>query len=171
MGNVTTREALSMRWAEIASDPLLRDLPYKIELNAYGKIEMSPANNRHARLQGALAVELGRQLADGGVLTECPVLTAIGVRVPDVAWASAAFLAAHGDATPYPAAPEICVEIVSPSNAEEEMQRKLAAYLAAGAREVWIVSEDGSVRYFDAQGARKESAFNVRLALPPRAAG
>lgn len=171
MGNVTTREALSMRWAEIASDPLLRELPYKIELNAYGKIEMSPANNRHARLQGALAVELGRQLTDGGVLTECPVLTGIGVRVPDVAWASSAFLATHGDATPYPAAPEICVEIVSPSNAEEEMQQKLAAYLAAGAREVWIVSEDGSVRYFDAQGARKESAFNVRLALPPRAAG
>lgn len=63
------------------------------------------------------------------------------------------------------------MEIVSPPNAEEEMRQKLAAYLAAGAREVWIVSEDGAVKYFDAQGARNESAFNVRLALPPRAAG
>lgn len=108
---------------------------------------------------------------DGGALSECPVLTGIGVRVPDVAWASSAFLATHGDATPYPSAPEICVEIVSPSSAEEEIRQKLAAYIASGAREVWIVSEDGSVRYFDAQGARKESAFNVRLALPPRAAG
>jgi Uma2 family endonuclease len=171
MGTVTAREALSMQWAQVITDPALRELPYKIELNVYGKIEMSPANNRHARLQGAIALDLGRQLPDGGVLTECPILTSIGVRVPDVAWASAAFLAAHGDTTPYPAAPEICVEIVSPSNSEEELQQKVAAYLAAGAREVWIVSEEGSVRYFNAQGPRAESAFGIRLTLPPRAPG
>jgi Uma2 family endonuclease len=114
MGNLTTPEALALRWAEVARDPALRDLPYKIELNLYGKIEMSPANNRHARLQGYVAGEFARQLANGEVLTECPVLTGIGVRVPDVAWASSGFLAAHGETTPFPQAPEICVEIVSP---------------------------------------------------------
>jgi Uma2 family endonuclease len=114
MGNLTAREALSLRWAEVANDPLLRDLPYKVELNRHGKIEMSPANNRHARLQGYFTAALAQQLPDGAVLTESPVLTEIAVPVPDVARASAAFLERHGDTTPFPAAPEICVEIVSP---------------------------------------------------------
>ena len=96
MGNLDTAEALRLRWAEVCGDASLKDLPYKIELNAWGKIEMSPASYRHALLQGRTAVELGRQLPGGAVLTECPVLTEIGVRVPDVAWASEEFLRAIG---------------------------------------------------------------------------
>jgi hypothetical protein len=42
MGNVATPEKLVLRWAEVVRDPSLQDLPYKIELNARGKIEMSP---------------------------------------------------------------------------------------------------------------------------------
>lgn len=166
MGNLTASEALSLRWAELERDPALRDLPYKIELNPYGKIEMSPANNRHARLQGYIAGEFARQLG-GEVLTECPILTSIGVRVPDVAWGSPDFVAAHGETTPFPRAPEICVEIVSPSNSEEGMRTKTHAYLAAGASEVWVVSENGAVRYFDASGERPSSAFAVRVSPPP----
>jgi hypothetical protein len=117
MGNLATGETLALRWAEVCRDASLRNLPYKIELNAWGKIEMSPANYRHAVLQGAMAVELGRQLAGGQVLTECPVLTEIGVRVPDVAWASADFVRTNRETTPCPSAPEICIEIRSPARA------------------------------------------------------
>ena len=168
MGNVATAETLAVRWAEILRDPSLQDLPYKIELSARGKIEMSPASNRHALLQAHLAAEFARQLAGGRPLTECSVLTEIGVRVPDVAWASMEFLAAHADATPFPAAPELCVEIISPSNSEEEISEKIRAYLAAGAREVWIVDEDGSIAYHDATGTRSKTAFVVSIALPQR---
>jgi Uma2 family endonuclease len=160
-----------MRWAEVANDPVLRDLPYKVELNAYGKIEMSPATTRHARLQAHIAAEFARQLRDGVVLTECPVLTSFGVRVPDVAWASPLFFGKHGETSPLPAAPEICVEIVSPSNSDEEMRQKIAAYLAAGAREVWAVSEDGAIQFFDAQGACAASGFPLRISLPAREPG
>ena len=38
-----------MEWASVISNPLLRDLPFKIELNKWGKILMSPANNNHGR--------------------------------------------------------------------------------------------------------------------------
>jgi hypothetical protein len=62
MGNLATPEFLIARWGELCRDPSLEDLPYKIELNAWGKIEMSPANNRHGRLQALLATELYRQL-------------------------------------------------------------------------------------------------------------
>jgi len=166
MGNLATPEALVMRWNEVLRDPTLQDLPYKIELNAWGKVEMSPASNRHGRLQIAIGAELMRQL-QGVAISECSILTRIGIRVPDVAWASAAFMNAYGEITPYTKAPEICVEIVSPSSVQAEIDEKIAAYLAAGAVEVWLVSEDGSVRYFGASGALARSAFGVSFTLPP----
>lgn len=166
MGNLATPEALALRWAEVCRDPALRDLPYKIELNAWGKIEMSPASNRHARLRGRLALEIGRQLPHGEVLTECPVLTDIGVRVPDVAWASAEFMHRHGETTPYPRAPETCVEIVSPSDPDVEIEEKTRAYLQAGAVEVWLVSEDGRIRFRSAAGESGQSRFGAKVEPP-----
>jgi Uma2 family endonuclease len=167
MGDLATPEALVLRWEELLRDPTLNDLPYKIELNAWGKIEMSPANNRHARLQGLLAAEFARQFRDGIVLTECSILTAIGIRVPDVAWGSADFMRACGEITPYGRAPEICVEIVSPSNTKAEMREKTQAFLKAGAREVWLVYEEGAIRYFRQDGEASGSAFPISISLPP----
>jgi Uma2 family endonuclease len=166
MGNVPTPEALSVRWAQVIADATLQDLPYKVELNAWGNIEMSPASNRHGMLQARIASELTRQLSRGQVITECSVLTQIGVRVPDVAWASSEFLDVHGETTPFPRAPELCVEIVSPSNSDAEIEAKTAAYLAAGAQEVWLVSEDGSIRLVDPSGERESSRFGLTIALP-----
>jgi Uma2 family endonuclease len=166
MGNLATPEFLIARWGELCRDPSLEDLPYKIELNAWGKIEMSPASNRHSRLQGTLALELGRQL-EGIVLTECSILTRIGIRVPDVAWASRSFLQSFGEITPYTRAPEICAEIMSPSNVRAEIEEKTRAYLAAGAEEVWIVAEDGAIRFFTNAGEQPKSGFAVRVSLPP----
>ncbi len=168
MGNLASSEALALRWAQVCRDAALRNLPYKIELNAWGKIEMSPASTRHARLQGRLALELGKQLSGGEVLTECPVLTEIGVRVPDVAWASNDFIRRNRETTPYPAAPEICVEILSPANTDDEIAAKTKAYLAAGAREVWVVDESGSIRYFDPNGEKRASGFALSVTLPDR---
>ncbi|KNZ33665.1 MAG: hypothetical protein AD742_05615 [Methylibium sp. NZG] len=157
-----------MRWAELCNDPLLRDLPGKVELNAYGTIELSPASTRHARLQAAIA-QAFFQLPGGAAMTECAIVTQDGVRVPDVAWASPAFIARHGDSTPLPQAPEICVEVRSPSNTDEEMAMKTRAYLAAGAVEVWIVSEAGALQVFDADSEQPASRYGVRLALPAAA--
>jgi Uma2 family endonuclease len=167
MGNLAAPETLALRWAEILRDPTLRNLPYKIELNAWGKIEMSPASNRHGRLQILIGAELLRQLPEGIVVSEASILTDIGVRVPEVAWGSAGFARAHGESTPFQRAPEICVEIVSPSNSDDEVREKIRAYLAAGAQEVWIVSVDGTVRYFDRSGERPASGYPVTISLPP----
>ncbi len=165
MGLHTTHEALALRWAELCSDTTLHDLPYKFELNAYGVIEMSPTSTRHARYQGAVTTALARQLPAGTVFTECPIATDEGVRVPDVAWATPEFVARHGDATPLPEAPEICVEIRSPSNSDAEMTMKTNAYLNAGAVEVWIVDDAGTCRVVDAEGPRPSSRYGVQLSL------
>ncbi len=165
MGQITSHEALALRWAELCNDPGLRDLPYKIELNAYGTIEMSPASTRHARFQAGVVLALASQLPAGTVMTECPVATTEGVRVPDVAWASPEFVARHGDATPLPQAPEICVEVRSASNSDAEMEMKTRAYLAAGAVEVWIVSDTGACQVFDTKGPQAASRYPVQIAL------
>jgi Uma2 family endonuclease len=166
MGNLATPEFLIARWGELCRDPTLDDLPYKIELNAWGKIEMSPASNRHGRLQMAIGAEFMRQLPNGVAISECSVLTRIGIRVPDVVWASADFMAAYGEITPYLRAPEIWVEIISASNVQAEIDEKMGAYLAAGAVEVWLVSENGTIRYFDPSGEKPGSAFAVAMTLP-----
>jgi Uma2 family endonuclease len=167
MGNIATPEFLIARWDELCRDPSLRDLPYKIELNAWGKVEMSPpAGVGHSRLQAEVAVQLMNQLRDGVALTECPVLTSIGVRVPDVAWASNQFREQYKALSPLPRAPEICVEVISPSNVEAEITEKTRAYLAAGAHEVWVVAQDGTVRFIDGSGEKPQSRFSVALNLP-----
>jgi Uma2 family endonuclease len=166
MGDFATPQALLHRWHELEHDPSLRDLPYKIELNAWGKVEMSPASVRHGQLQAALAAEFARQLSSGVTVTECPILTDIGIRVPDLAWASADFMRRHSGISPLPGAPEICVQIISPSNAGAEIAEKTRAYLAAGAREVWLVSEQGRIRYMDGSGEKAHSAFPIAPTLP-----
>lgn len=166
MGDITNREMLVARWTELVNDPSLHDVPYKIELNAEGTIEMSPANNWHAAVQAYLAKELGNGLPDGLVFTECSVLTEIGVRVPDVAWGSSEFVKEQGTNTPFTRVPEICIEITSPSNTRKELESKVRAFLAAGAKEVWVVSASGALSFFGPDGARERSAFGVTVELP-----
>lgn len=167
MGGIVSPEALARRWAEVIADPALRDLPYKIELNARGKLELSPVNNARGRYQVLVGVELLRLLPDGEVITGASVLTAIGVRVADVAWASRRFIETYGWATPFPRAPEICVEVDSPSDTAQETSEKIRAYVDAGAQEVWVVLEEGRIRFFGAGGERTASAFGIEPSLPP----
>jgi Uma2 family endonuclease len=132
----------ALQWSDVLANPFLKDLPFKIELNRWGRIEMSPAGNRHGATQATLVKELQKR-RKGTVLVECSVQTTDGVRVADVAWISDGRLKAMGWVTPFPTAPELCVEIMSPSNSWAEMHMKAGLYLQAGAAEVWIVTEEG----------------------------
>ena len=149
-----------MRWADVLADKSLRDLPYKIELDRWGNIMMSPASNRHGRFQVVIATLL-EKIGGGQSLLECSIDTPEGTKVADVAWCSDAFFAVHGYETPYTSAPEICVDVRSPSNSDEEMRFKVALYLGAGTREVWIAFESGRVRYFTAAGEQPASAYGI----------
>ncbi|MEO1370694.1 MAG: Uma2 family endonuclease, partial [Acidobacteriota bacterium] len=144
-----------MNWQAVIDNPLLRDLPFKIEQNRFGQIVMSPAGNRHGLLQVEVATYLKRRA--GRVLVETSIETEDGVKVADVAWASEAFIERNGFETPYREAPELCVEIVSPSDSQEEMDHKISLYLARGAREVWLCSESGEVRVFAGRGETPDS--------------
>jgi Uma2 family endonuclease len=155
-----------MLWSEVITNPSLKDLPFKIELNRYGKIEMSPASNKHGRLQSYFVTLLARKLKKGVVLTECSIQTCEGVRVADVAWCSNDFIKQHDYETPYSSAPEIYIEVVSPSNSKEEMANKVGWYLQAGAKEVWIVWENGLIEYYDSLGKLEASTYVPIVKLP-----
>jgi Uma2 family endonuclease len=63
------------------------------------------------------------------------------------------------------AAPELWIEIRSPSNTDEEMALKMRHYLEAGASQAWVVDEgvrlieqDGGTKLFDATGNERTAA-------------
>jgi Uma2 family endonuclease len=150
-----------MEWQEVIEHPTLQNLPFKIELNEYGKIEMSPASNRHGRLQGKIYSLFEQHGPEGELYLECSVNTRKGVKVADVAWSSAAFFETYGEQTPLPMAPDICVEILSPSNSKAEMLEKIDLYLAKGAREVWLCDDDGHIEMHTPAGIVARSAIVV----------
>ena len=78
-------------------------------------------------------------------------------------WASAAFITEFGYSTPYIKAPELCIEIVSPSDSKQEMAQKTELYLARGAQEVWIVHEGAEIDIFTHTGQLTKSQFSENL--------
>jgi len=143
----TTRQ--QERWQEIVGDPLLRDLPYKVETNHRGQIVLSPHSLDHSDRQGRVLDLLRGHLEAGRGLPELPLCTGSGTKQIDVTWASTDRLAEMertGD--PPTLAPEICVEVMSDSNDWDEMNAKRALYRECGAEEVWIVDPEGRVHFF-----------------------
>ena len=82
-----------MNWQDVLEHPSLQDLPFKIELNEWGQIVMSPTSNKHSNVQAELGQLLKQSLPEGRIFTECSIDTPRGVKVADVAWASNAFVA------------------------------------------------------------------------------
>lgn len=138
-----------MEWTEIINNPVLQDLPFKLETNEWGQIVMSAATNKHGILQIKIGKEIENTLTNGLAITECSIETSKGVKVADVVYCSGEFLAKHGYETPYQEAPEVCVEIVSRSNSKREMNEKKKLYFERGAREVWLCYENGKVEFFE----------------------
>ena len=87
-------------------------------------------------------------LLGGNALVECPISTLDGVRAADVGWYSEDRFARVIGQVAFEIAPEICVEVVSPSNTIGEMEEKRNLYFQAGAEECWICSLEGQMVFF-----------------------
>ena len=62
------------------------------------------------------------------------------VLIPDVSYLTLARGKDHIEATtPFPGAPDLAIEVLSPSNRPAEIRRKVMAYVAAGCPLVWIM--------------------------------
>ena len=156
-------QQLSERWRALAEDPTIEDVAGKIELSEWGEILMTPVGKKHGlaamRIAEALRAALG-----GHTMAEVGVTTAIGVRAPDVAWCSDDYLARHPEDLPLSSAPEICVEVVSASNALPKLREKALAYVNAGATEAWLVYPDTrTVEVYSSAGRLQSTQFAVVL--------
>lgn len=136
------------RWEELLADAGLARIEGRIETDRHGHILMSPPPApRHGSYQLEIGYLLRNLMPHGRVLTECPISTADGVRAADVAWASRECLRELGNRACFPRSPELCVEVLSPANTPVEMAEKVALYLDAGAREVWLCDDHGNMRF------------------------
>lgn len=154
-------DELARRWRAMCADPTFEDVAGKIELTEWGEILMSPVGKSH----GIAAMRIGeglRKALGGQTMAEVGVATPIGVRAPDVAWCSDAFLAAHPEEMPLSSAPELCVEIVSATNALPKLREKAMGYVNAGAVEAWIVyPESGEIEIYGREGRKAATSFAV----------
>jgi Uma2 family endonuclease len=156
-------EELAERYRALCEDPGYSNVPGKIELDLWGRMVMTPASFYHGVIQSRLCQILAT--LGGQAAVEAPVVTPMGLFVADVAWASVGFMTAHRAETPLTRAPEICIEVVSPSNSVKELREKTEAYWAAGAEEVWIVYEQSKrCEFHGRQGVMRRSSRIVDLA-------
>jgi Uma2 family endonuclease len=155
-----------LTWDELCADPRFRDLPYKIELTAQGRIIMTPHRPVHSTYQARLAKLLEQYAPPGVVLPELAIQTAGGVRVADVAWMTRErherMLTESAATLP----PEICIEVASPGNSVAELEVKAKLYLDAGAKEVWFC-RDGTMEFLPGQHSELAPGFPPQVELQP----
>lgn len=140
-----------MTWEEAVEDPILQGLPYKVELNGYGNVIMSPTRYAHGGYQAKIVTLLDK-LLDGKVVTEGAVQTSDNVKVPDVAWLTWDHWKTAEKELAASTAPAICVEVTSKSSYRRELDEKKALYFEAGAKEVWFCDRMGNMLFHTPDG-------------------
>lgn len=116
----------------------------------HGEVVIVPSPGfRHGRRQGrafaildafGVAAKHGRAATEVGIRTEVDPDT---VRRPDVAYWSFARLPAELEPTGIPSvAPELCVEILSPTNRRAELHDKIGEYFRVGVAMVWLIDPE-----------------------------
>jgi len=146
-----------MQWQEVCEHPSFKNLPFKIELNEYGKVLMTPVKVYHSAFQGEIEFLLRSLLKTGKALPECAIATSKGTKVADVVWASDEVFAQIKNEIECSIAPEICIEVISLSNTKEEMQEKAQLYFEQGAKEFWMCTKNGDMTFFNDKKEIKQS--------------
>lgn len=146
-----------MQWEEVCENKQLQDLPFKIELNKWGQIVMSPVKIKHSFYQGRIQYLLASLLQNGEVMPECAIDTSDGVKVADVVWCSAERFDQIQDEMSASIAPEICIEVKSIGNTFGEMEFKKQLYFSSQALEVWLCNEEGQMKFYNLQGELTQS--------------
>ena len=146
-----------MKWEEVCEDQQLQNLPFKIELNKWGQIVMSPVKVKHSFYQGRIQRLLESLLQTGEVMPECAINTSDGVKVAGVVWCSDERFDQIQDEVSASIAPEICIEVKSIGNTLEEMEFKKKLYFEAQAMEVWICNEQGDITFYNEQNELTQS--------------
>lgn len=112
-----------------------------------------PPRSRQGDYQSEISGLLRGLMSGGRATTECPIQTSEGVKAADVAWASYERRASKTNDPVFMVAPEICVEIQSPSDVEPELMERRRLFFEKGAQEFWLCDLMGNMEFFDPAGA------------------
>lgn len=159
-----------MTWDEILENKFLATLPNRIESDRWGRVVMSPPpRSRHGEYQLEIGSLLRQLMRGGRAVTECPIETSEGVKATDVAWVSRERRASKPNDPVYLIAPEICVEIESPSDSRSELEERKRLYFEKDAAEFWVCDLDGRMEFYHSAGSIPQSRlcpdFPLRIAL------
>jgi Uma2 family endonuclease len=148
----------------LQADDLLRlpDDGWDYELRGGELIRMAPPGGEHGQYQGSLYLPLATHVRANGLGI---VVVEVGfrlrrdpdtVRGPDISFVSRTRVPSGGAPVGYwELAPDLAVEVISPSESAEDVREKIDEYLTAGSRLVWIVyPRRRSVEIWRADGSR-----------------
>ncbi len=125
---------------------------------------MSPHYRIHALYQKAILKLLDRLLKGGFSYTECPIKAPNSNPVADVVWTSNERDAAEDNTkAACRVAPEICVEVRSPSNSQREMDAKRQEYFGAGALECWFCNLSGEISFYGPEAKLERSRLSPKF--------
>jgi Uma2 family endonuclease len=144
-------------WKQICEDKRFDNFPYRIELSRTGRLHLRQHRSYHSIYQSRIIRALIKLLPDGEAMPECPIETEAGIFVADVAWASPEKVERNFDLASWSESPAIVVEVLSPSNSEDEIRNKRNAIFAKGAAEFWICDRTGKLQFFGRRSALSKS--------------
>jgi len=149
-------------WDRIVDDPRFEDVLERVETDRDGRLIMSPPPlTPHRVRQQRISELLNRLLPEGGAFAEGAVSTGQGVKIADAVWYPAPLARRIEDeeVSVPDFAPDICVEVQSPSDTLPKLRKKAAAFFGVGVREVWVCDRKGKMSFYGPQGPLERSAL------------
>lgn len=89
------------------------------------------------------------------------------IRIPDLAFLSTAGFAQVDPDARLEGAPDLAIEIASPTNKPDDLVRKARHFLRAGAKVVWIVYPEARLVYIHRPGERVEIRDDTQVLDAP----
>jgi len=151
----------------ISAEELARSkIDYPCELVEGRVVRMSPAGGHHGRVLGRIIAKLAVFVArkkcgdilsgETGFLVRSDPDT---VRAPDtayVSWATIDLFEQSGK-TYFPVAPDLAVEVLSPDDTWEALEKKAREYLDGGSKLVWVVNPKSETVWIFERGSSSRS--------------
>jgi Uma2 family endonuclease len=126
------------------SDQIILDPEKSYEIVAGHPEEKEIPGARHGAISTRLIIRLGGFVESnslGIVFTETNFNIGENERIPDIAFVTADRIPQEGiPECGWQSPPDMAIEVISPSDLQEKVSDKVLEYLAAGVRQVWLVS-------------------------------
>ncbi len=123
---------------------------WRYEIDEGELVIMPPAGFEHGKVGSTVTILIGQFVRSHGLGQVLTCDTGFRLRrdpetlrAPDVAFISNERIALIADPKKFSEVPpDLAVEVLSPSNSQVDMGRKVEQYLAAGVRSVWVLEPD-----------------------------